>query len=161
GRGCPRARHVDGDRDRDRAHGCELRRTPPQRDSRQAAARGARPRPLGLLPPPGRHRRQGHGRRLARGGAGPHRSPALASPGIAAAALGTTRMTSELDPKTVLERADAWASALAERGLAPPAAIAAVQQTLAQSRDERLDTAADPFLVLMLCGPTAVGKSSL
>jgi energy-coupling factor transporter ATP-binding protein EcfA2 len=65
------------------------------------------------------------------------------------------------DPTTVLERADAWTAALQERGLAAAPAIAVLQQTLAHSRDERLDTAADPFLVLMLCGPTAVGKSSL
>ena len=54
-----------------------------------------------------------------------------------------------------------WAEALRERGLIDDAAAAGLQQTLAESGGERLDEADDPLLVIMLCGPTAVGKSSL
>jgi energy-coupling factor transporter ATP-binding protein EcfA2 len=54
-----------------------------------------------------------------------------------------------------------WAEALHARGLIDDAAAAGLQQTLEDSTGERLDEADDPLLVIMLCGPTAVGKSSL
>ena len=40
-------------------------------------------------------------------------------------------------------------------------AAARLNETLTQSFGERLDRPDDPLLVVMLCGPTAVGKSSL
>jgi energy-coupling factor transporter ATP-binding protein EcfA2 len=65
------------------------------------------------------------------------------------------------DPSEVLPRADLWAAALRERGLVDDAAAMRLNETLAESRGERLDREDDPLLVVMLCGPTAVGKSSL
>ncbi len=60
-----------------------------------------------------------------------------------------------------LEPVGAWAEALRQRGLIDEAAAAGLMQTLAESSGERLEEADDPLLVIMLCGPTAVGKSSL
>ncbi|MBV9859167.1 MAG: 50S ribosome-binding GTPase [Alphaproteobacteria bacterium] len=61
----------------------------------------------------------------------------------------------------LLERIERWAAALEARGLARELAAGALREVLEQSRGERLDLADDPLLVAMLCGPTAVGKSSL
>jgi len=71
-----------------------------------------------------------------------------------------SRGTGHADPAQLLQRAEGWAAVMAERGVMPEAA-ARVQELLHQSRTERLDTPDDPLLVAMLCGPTAVGKSSL
>jgi energy-coupling factor transporter ATP-binding protein EcfA2 len=65
------------------------------------------------------------------------------------------------DSSRVLARADLWAIALRERGLVDDAAALRLNETLAMSRGERLDCEDDPLLVVMLCGPTAVGKSTL
>src|SRR5437764_12034974 len=65
------------------------------------------------------------------------------------------------DPAGLLERLEGWSAALRTRGLGDEASLDRLQATLAQARGERLDAAADPRLVVMLCGPTAVGKSSL
>jgi energy-coupling factor transporter ATP-binding protein EcfA2 len=65
------------------------------------------------------------------------------------------------DPSDTLSRIGTWAAALQERGQIDAAAAAGLQQTLAESGGERLDEADDTRLVIMLCGPTAVGKSSL
>lgn len=65
------------------------------------------------------------------------------------------------DPAAILARAAQWADALRERGQIDDAAAARLQETLDQSIGERLDQQDDPLLVVMLCGPTAVGKSSL
>ncbi|HJU20480.1 MAG TPA: GTPase, partial [Stellaceae bacterium] len=65
------------------------------------------------------------------------------------------------DPALLLEQAARWVDALRERGLVAETAAARVEEMLLQSRGERLDTPDDPLLVAMLCGPTAVGKSSL
>ena len=46
-------------------------------------------------------------------------------------------------------------------GQVDDAAAARLSETLAESFGERLDRDDDPLLVVMLCGPTAVGKSSL
>jgi energy-coupling factor transporter ATP-binding protein EcfA2 len=61
----------------------------------------------------------------------------------------------------VLEQVGRWVGALRDRGLAAEAVMAQVEEMLARSRGERLDRPDDPLLVAMLCGPTAVGKSSL
>jgi hypothetical protein len=60
-----------------------------------------------------------------------------------------------------LERLERWSAELRARGLGDAASLDRLQATLAQARGERLDAPADPLLVVMLCGPTAVGKSSL
>src|SRR5438128_349887 len=65
------------------------------------------------------------------------------------------------DPAGLLERLERWSAALRARGLGDEASLNRLQATLAQARGERLDAPADPLLVVMLCGPTAVGKSSL
>lgn len=65
------------------------------------------------------------------------------------------------DPSQILARARAWAGALHECRQVDEAAAAVLTEALATSLGERLDRQDDPFLVIMLCGPTAVGKSSL
>jgi hypothetical protein len=66
-----------------------------------------------------------------------------------------------LDQRTVLERAQRFATELRARSLASEKDVGELERVLVQSRGERLDTGDDPLLVVMLCGPTAVGKSSL
>src|SRR5438105_1080193 len=65
------------------------------------------------------------------------------------------------DPAGPLERLERWGVELRERGLGDEANLDRLQAMLAQARGERLDAPADPLLVVMLCGPTVVGKSSL
>jgi energy-coupling factor transporter ATP-binding protein EcfA2 len=65
------------------------------------------------------------------------------------------------DRSEILGRIGEWAAELRERGGIDDAAAESLQQTLADSGGERLDEADDSLLVIMLCGPTAVGKSSL
>src|SRR5438105_2808980 len=65
------------------------------------------------------------------------------------------------DPAGPLERLERWGVELRERGLGDEANLDRLQAMLAQAYGERLDAPADPLLVVMLCGPTAVGKSSL
>src|SRR5271155_5482027 len=65
------------------------------------------------------------------------------------------------DPSQLLAQAETWVAALRERGLLAEAMGARLDEVLAQSHGERLDIPDDPLLVVMLCGPTAVGKSSL
>src|SRR5947208_8168105 len=65
------------------------------------------------------------------------------------------------DPAGLLECLERWSAALRARGLGDEVSCHGLQVTLAQARGERLDAPADPLLVVMLCGPTAVGKSSL
>jgi energy-coupling factor transporter ATP-binding protein EcfA2 len=65
------------------------------------------------------------------------------------------------DPSATLAMAGLWAAELRQRGLLDDAAAAHLNDTLAESFGERLDHPDDPLLVIMLCGPTAVGKSSL
>ena len=69
--------------------------------------------------------------------------------------------TPPADPAGLLERLERWSAELHARGLSDEASRNCLQVTLAQVRGERLDAPADPLLVVMLCGPTAVGKSSL
>lgn len=69
--------------------------------------------------------------------------------------------TPPTDPAGLLERLEHWSAELRARGLGDEASLHCLQVTLAQARGERLDAPADPLLVVMLCGPTAVGKSSL
>jgi hypothetical protein len=61
----------------------------------------------------------------------------------------------------VLADVERWVGALAERELAERRKIDQLRHVLEQSRGERLDEPNDPFLVIALAGPTAVGKSSL
>src|SRR5438874_2303781 len=70
-------------------------------------------------------------------------------------------LTQHTDPAGQLERLERWVVELRARGLSDEASLDRLQATLAQARGERLDAPADPLLVVMLCGPTAVGKSSL
>jgi energy-coupling factor transporter ATP-binding protein EcfA2 len=65
------------------------------------------------------------------------------------------------DPAGLLECVERWSAELCVRGLGDEVSRHGLQVTLAQARGERLDAPADPLLVVMLCGPTAVGKSSL
>src|SRR5215468_5448330 len=65
------------------------------------------------------------------------------------------------DPAGLLERLERWSAELRARGLGDEVGLDRLEATLAQARGERLDAPADPLLVVMLCGPTAVGKSSL
>jgi energy-coupling factor transporter ATP-binding protein EcfA2 len=65
------------------------------------------------------------------------------------------------DPSAILARISLWAAELRERGQVDDAAATRLNETLAESLGERLDRQDDPLLVVMLCGPTAVGKSSL
>src|SRR5437762_1409592 len=65
------------------------------------------------------------------------------------------------DPAGQLQCLERWGAELREYGLGDEANLDRLQTTLAQARAERLDAPADPLLVVMLCGPTAVGKSSL
>lgn len=65
------------------------------------------------------------------------------------------------DPADLLQRLARWGTELRARGLVAEAGLECLQATLAQARGERLDAPPDPLLVVMLCGPTAVGKSSL
>ena len=65
------------------------------------------------------------------------------------------------DPTEPLERLERWGVELRERGLGDEANLDRLQAMLAQAYGERLDAPADPLLVAMFCGPTAVGKSSL
>ena len=71
------------------------------------------------------------------------------------------RPTLPADSAGPLERLERWGVALRERGLSDEANLDHLQAMLAQAYGERLDAPADPLLVVMLCGPTAVGKSSL
>lgn len=65
------------------------------------------------------------------------------------------------DPSQILVKAAQWAEELRERGQIEEAAAIQLTEVLAASRGERLDRPDDPLVVVMLCGPTAVGKSSL
>lgn len=53
-----------------------------------------------------------------------------------------------------------WAQAVRDRSLSEQH-VPGVFAALEEAKAERLETEIDPFLVIMLCGPTAVGKSSL
>src|SRR5436305_4151363 len=65
------------------------------------------------------------------------------------------------DPAALLDGLGAWVADLRARGLGDDRALAGLDATLSQSRGEGLHAPSDPLLVVMLCGPTAVGKSSL
>jgi 50S ribosome-binding GTPase len=70
-------------------------------------------------------------------------------------------MNADTEPGATLVRAGRWTNTLHECGFASETVYGDLHQILDESWHERLDTAGDAFLVLMLCGPTAVGKSSL
>jgi energy-coupling factor transporter ATP-binding protein EcfA2 len=65
------------------------------------------------------------------------------------------------DSSALLAETERWMGELAARGLRSEAELAALAAALAQSRGERLDLPTDAILVVLLCGPTAVGKSTL
>jgi GTPase SAR1 family protein len=65
------------------------------------------------------------------------------------------------DSSALLAEIERWSAELTERALGDEAGLAALAAELAQSRGERLDLATDAILVVLLCGPTAVGKSTL
>lgn len=69
--------------------------------------------------------------------------------------------TPHLDPTSLMESLQHWLAELRERGLSNEASLDQLQTILTQAQGERLDAPTDPLLVVMLCGPTAVGKSSL
>src|SRR4030095_12304953 len=70
-------------------------------------------------------------------------------------------LTQPAEPAGQLEHLERWVAELRARGLGDEVNLDRLQAMLAQSRLERLDAPTDPLLVVMLCGPTAVGKSSL
>jgi len=61
----------------------------------------------------------------------------------------------------LLQRAEDWLSRLRQRDLVAEPAAAELADVLRRSVGERLDRVEDPLFVVMLCGPTAVGKSSI
>ena len=65
------------------------------------------------------------------------------------------------DSAALLAETERWRTELGERGLRSEAELGELAAELAQSRGERLDLATDAILVVLLCGPTAVGKSTL
>jgi energy-coupling factor transporter ATP-binding protein EcfA2 len=65
------------------------------------------------------------------------------------------------EPAHLIDEGEQWVAALARRGLISEPVAATLREAFVQARNERLDAAEDPLLVAMLCGPTAVGKSSL
>ncbi len=65
------------------------------------------------------------------------------------------------DSGSLLAEVERWSAELSERTLRDDAQLAELAAELAQSRGERLDLATDAILVVLLCGPTAVGKSTL
>ena len=65
------------------------------------------------------------------------------------------------DSSALLAETERWMTELRERGLRSEAELAELAAELAQSRGERLDLPTDAILVVLLCGPTAVGKSTL
>ncbi len=65
------------------------------------------------------------------------------------------------DSGTVLAAIEQWKAELGARGLRSTAELAELDAELTQSRGERLDLPTDAILVVLLCGPTAVGKSTL
>ena len=65
------------------------------------------------------------------------------------------------EPAHLIDEGEQWVAALARRGLISEPVAAALREAFVQARNERLDAAEDHLLVAMLCGPTAVGKSSL
>ncbi|MGE0683597.1 MAG: GTPase [Candidatus Binatia bacterium] len=70
-------------------------------------------------------------------------------------------LTPRIDPTSLVENIQRWLAELRERDLGDNTSLDQLQTTLMQAQGERLDAPADPLLVVMLCGPTAVGKSSL
>ena len=70
-------------------------------------------------------------------------------------------LTQPAEPAGQLEHLERWVAELRARGLGDEANLDRLQAMLAQAHGERLGAPADPLLVVMLCGPTAVGKSSL
>jgi energy-coupling factor transporter ATP-binding protein EcfA2 len=65
------------------------------------------------------------------------------------------------DSSALLAEIERWMTELAERGPRSEAELAELAAEVAQSRGERLDLPTDAILVVLLCGPTAVGKSTL
>lgn len=65
------------------------------------------------------------------------------------------------DSLEVLNRLDPWLTELRERALRTETELNELKTVLATSRAERLDLPIDPLLVIMLCGATGVGKSTL
>jgi hypothetical protein len=65
------------------------------------------------------------------------------------------------DPAELLDRLKSWLNLLCERQLIDEPDEKQLREVLMRSWGERLDLPGDPLLVAMLCGPTAVGKSSL
>src|ERR1700760_1781388 len=70
-------------------------------------------------------------------------------------------MMTSPESSQILGRVARWAEELCEREQIEEAAAIQLNEILAASRGERLDRPDAPLMVVMLCGPTAVGKSSL
>jgi energy-coupling factor transporter ATP-binding protein EcfA2 len=66
-----------------------------------------------------------------------------------------------VEPAALLRQLADWNHELAERALLPNSTLAVLGVALEQSLGERLDAPPDAILVVMLCGPTSAGKSTL
>jgi energy-coupling factor transporter ATP-binding protein EcfA2 len=67
----------------------------------------------------------------------------------------------EPDSLALTEELEPWISELRDRGLRTETELGQLRAVLAESRGEGLDRPIEPILVVMLCGPTGVGKSTL
>ena len=70
-------------------------------------------------------------------------------------------MTDSQQPGDLLAKLQHWAAEIDTRGIVASEVGTSVQKLLVHSQGERLDVPDDPIFVIMLCGPAAVGKSSL
>ena len=131
------------------------------------------PDPVGLLLARGPRGPMGGGPPAEEAPFLPKKAPPPHTAGLKMRGLFWTKLPDDLKnpqrpyvyPKVDLDnpppQAPGWVVELRVRGLSDEASLDRLQATLAQARGERLDAPTDPLLVVMLCGPTAVGKTAV